>query len=182
VEIAARLSATLPPLKDPAQARAKLHKIEADGTEQTVAVVPLILHPRQPGALEAKARDLGPGVYRVELDIPQFREQLAAKDKKDVVAKGSDLFHILPREHKELLDLSVNWNLMQALAERSGGRLYTPENVEEILERLARRIERKEYRDEQRPWQDEPLVWWMLGLLIGLLTIEWGWRRWLELS
>ena len=34
---------------------------------------------------------------------------------------------------------------------------------------------------ETRPWQDEPLVWWMLGVLLGLLTLEWGWRKWLDL-
>ena len=63
-------------------------------------------------------------------------------------ARGRDLFRVLPRENRELLDLSTNGPLMQTLAERSDGKLYTPENVEEIRERLARRVERTEHRDE----------------------------------
>jgi hypothetical protein len=181
VDLAARLSATLPPLKD--AARAKLLKQNNDSKEETIAVLPLTAHPRQPNALEAKVRDLAPGTYRIELDIPQYRKEIAEpNDDKNAVAKGSALFHILPKQKKELLDLSVNWNLMQSLAERSVGKLYTPDDVEEIVERLARRIERTEHRDEQRPWQDEPTVWWMLGILLSVLTIEWAWRRWLELA
>lgn len=180
IELAARLSATLPRLEGEAQL--KLHKKNADGSEQVVAVVPLTVHPRQPQSLEAKVRDLAPGDYRVELDIPQYREQINEPNDDKNVAKGADLFHVLPRAHTELLDLSANWNLMQSLAERTGGQLYALDDALGIVERLARRVERVEYRDEQRPWQDEPMVWWMLGILLGLLTIEWSWRRWLELA
>jgi hypothetical protein len=49
------------------------------------------------------------------------------------------------------------------------------------VDRLERRVARTEYRDESRPWQDAPMVWWMLGVLLGLLTLEWGWRKWLDL-
>ena len=50
-----------------------------------------------------------------------------------------------------------------------------------LLDRLARHIQRTEYRDESKPWQDEPMVWWLLGVLLGLLTLEWAWRKWLDL-
>jgi hypothetical protein len=183
VELAVRLSETLPPLTNPSDARVKLFRKNADGGEETTAVIPLTVHPRQPNLLEAKVRDLAPGVYRVELDIPQYRVQVAEPgDEKDAAVKGRDLFRVLPRPQTELLDLATNWPLMQSLAERSDGKLYTPENVEEIVERLARRIERTEDRKERRPWQDHEMVWWMLGLLLGLLTTEWVWRRWLELA
>lgn len=183
VELAVRLSETLPPLQDAAEARVKLHRQNDDGAEELIAVILLTVHPRQPNLLEAKVRDLSSGIYRMELDIPHYREQLAFPPAdKDTPVKGRDLFRVLPRAQTELLDLSTNWTVMQSLAERSDGKRYTPENVEEILERLARRIERKEHRDERKPWQDEPLVWWMLGVLLGLLTIEWAWRKWLELA
>ena len=183
VELAVRLNETLPPLTNSADARMKLFRKNAEGGEETIAVIPLTLHPRQPNLLEAKVRDLTPGVYRVELDIPQYRVQLAEPpDEKDAGVKGRDLFRVLPRAQTELLDLSTNWPLMQSLAERSDGKLYTPENVEEIVERLARRIERTEDRKERRPWEDREMVWWMLGVLLGLLTTEWVCRRWLELA
>ena len=182
VELAVHASDAVPPLKDASTARAKLHRRLADGTEQLVAVIPLAANSRQGNLLEAKVRDLAPGTYRMELDIPAYRDALAApSEEKDVPSKDRDLFRILPRENGELLDLSTNWTLMQTLAERSGGKLYTPENVEEILERLARRVERTEHRDESKPWQDEPMVWWFLGLLLGLLSVEWIWRKCLDL-
>lgn len=182
VDLAVRLSDALPPLKVPLQARAKLYRKNADGSEELIAIAPLAFHARQPNLLEAKVRDLAPGTYRIELDIPHYREQIAEPgDAKDAAVKGRDLVRILPREQKELLDLSTNWSLMQSLAERSDGRLYTPDNVEEIVERLLRRIERKEYRDETRPWQDAPMVWWLFGALLSLLTVEWVWRKLVEL-
>ncbi len=182
VELAVRLSDALLPLKDPSQARAKLHRKNADGAEELIAVAPLSIHPRQPNLLEAKVRDLSAGVYRMELDLPQYRQQLAEpSDDKTASVKGRDLFRVFPREQKELFDLSVNWSLMQSLAERSDGKLYTPETVEEVIDRLARRIDRKEYRDEARPWQDAPMVWWLFGILLGLLTVEWIWRKLVEL-
>lgn len=183
VELAARLSAMLPLLKDPASARVKVYRKKGDGAEELAAVVPLPTHPRHPATLEGAVKDLPAGEYRVELDIPQFRELIAEPgDENESRVKGRDSFHILPREQTELLDLSTHWALMQSLADRSDGRLYTPENVEELLDRLNRRIERREYRDEQKPWQDAPMVWWMLGFLLALFTLEWGWRRWLELA
>jgi hypothetical protein len=181
VELAVRAGETLPPLKD-GKAQAKLLRKHADGSEELVAVVPLQANPRQTNLLEAKVRDLPAGAYRMVVDIPAYREALAApKAGKEQSAPGRDWFRVLPRDNRELLDLSANWLLMQTLADRSDGKLYTPENVEELLDRLARRIERTEHREETRPWQDEPMVWWLLGLLLGLLTMEWAWRKWLDL-
>jgi hypothetical protein len=56
--------------------------------------------------------------------------------------------------------------------------LFTPENVEVLLDLFARQMVKKEEPEEQRLWQDEPLVWWTFGLLIGLLTAEWIGRKW----
>ena len=183
VEFAVRLSELLPPLKDLSVARAKLYAKHADGTESLVATIPLMKHARQPNLLEAKVRGLAHGTYRLALEIPPYQAQMAEpSEEKDAPAKGRDLFRIVPREQPELLDLATNWTVMQSLAERSDGKLYTPENIEEILERLERRIERTEHRDESKPWQDEPMVWWMLGILLGLLTLEWTWRKWLDLA
>jgi hypothetical protein len=39
----------------------------------------------------------------------------------------------------------------------------------------------RETRQDSRPWQDEPLVWWVLGVLVGLLALEWLWRKRLDL-
>jgi hypothetical protein len=179
VELAARLSAALPPIQDTNAARMKLFRKNADGSEALIDTIPLTKQPRQPNLFEAKTPKLPAGEYRVEPDIVPYRAQLA--EPSDEAVKGGDIFRVNARQPRELLDLSTNWTLLESLASSSGGKLYTPENIEELLDRLERRIERKEYRSESKPWQDEPMVWWMLGLLLGLLTLGWGWRKWLDL-
>jgi hypothetical protein len=182
VELAVRVSESLPPLKDVREAKAKLFRQHDDKAEELVAQIQLEPNARQGNMLDAKVRDLAAGTYRIELDIPPYREQLAVpSEDADAARKGRDLFRILPRVQQELLDLSTNHALLQNLAERSDGKVYTPEDVEELLARLERRIERTEYRDETKPWRDEPMVWWLMGVLLGLLCVEWIWRKWLEL-
>jgi hypothetical protein len=182
-EFAVRLNESLPPLKDPSQAKIKIIRQRDDGKEELVAVAPLARHARQPNLLEAKTRDLAAGVYRVELDIAEFREQIAVpSEDADAQKKGRDAVRILARVNEEMLDLSTNWSLLQSLADRSDGKVYTPGTVEEILERLSRKVERKEERTESRPWQDEPMVWWVLGILLGLLCVEWTWRKIVDLA
>jgi hypothetical protein len=179
VELAARLSASLPPLHDASAAKMKLYRKNADGSEKLIETIPLSRQPRQSNLFESKTPKLPPGEYRVEPDFAPYREQLA--EPSEDPAKGGDLFRIVAREPRELLDLSTNWTLLENLASSSDGKLYTPENVKELLDRLERRVERTEIRSESKPWQDEPMVWWMLGVLLGLLTLEWGWRKWLDL-
>lgn len=181
IELAVRLSELLPPVKDLSMARAKLYREGADGKETLAATVPLIRDISQPNHLTAKVREV-PGAYRVELDIPPYQTQIAEPSEDKDAVKGRDSFRVLPREQPEFLDLSTNWDLMQDLAEKSDGRLYTPETIEGIIERLAQRIERTEERTVSKPWQDEPMVWWLLGVLLGLLTIEWAWRKFLDLA
>ncbi|MBI2808967.1 MAG: hypothetical protein HYX68_28625 [Planctomycetes bacterium] len=182
VDVAARLNAALPPLQDPALVRAKLLRKNKNGPDVLVASVPLGATKQKPNLFETKVRDLAPGTYRVELDIPQYRSQIAEPgDDKKAPDKERDLFRVLPREQKELLDLSADWSLMRNIAEFSDGRIYTPENVEEIVERLAQRIERHEHSEDSKPWQDVPMVWWLLGILLGLLSVEWVWRKLVEL-
>ena len=182
VELAARLGGSLPPLVDPSVAKARLYRQLEGKPEELVREVSLTPKESQPNLLEAKASPLAPGLYRMELDIAPYRAQITAPgEDADAPQKGRDLFRVLPRENTEMLDLSVNATLLESLAQRSNGKVYTPEMIDELLGNLARRIERSEKRDEAKPWQHEPMVWWMMGLLLGLLCAEWCWRKWLDL-
>lgn len=181
VELAVRLGETLPPLGT-AKAWANLYRQSAAGPEEIVAVVPLLQDARQPNLLLAKVRDLGVGTYRMEPDIPKYRRALAEPgDEEATPPKDRAQFRVWARDPAEMMDLATNWDLLQALAERSGGKLLTPESAEEIVERLERRIARTESRSEIRPWRDAPAVWILLGLLLGLLALEWAWRKRLDL-
>ncbi|MSU76895.1 MAG: hypothetical protein EXS16_02250 [Gemmataceae bacterium] len=182
VEIAVRPGDSLATLKEPLDARAKIFRKRPGQVDELIAVAPLATNTRQGNIIEAKLRDLPPGVYRVELDIPAWREAIAApNDPTTPAMKDGDIFRVLPRDNDELLDLATDWSLAQSLADRSDGKVYTPETIDDLLERLARRVERTERRDEYRPWRDAPYVWWLLGLLLTLLTTEWIWRKSLEL-
>ena len=56
-----------------------------------------------------------------------------------------------------MLDLSTNRPLLEELASKSGGKVYTPEDVQELVERLvSQSIPETEYT-EQKLWQ-----WWVV--------------------
>jgi hypothetical protein len=171
IELAARFAedAALPKLRDTVRAKVFLRK--ADGNGLLIATVPLEANPHQKRLLEGKLRELPPGTYRVELDIAELAP----------MAKDDAVFTVLADEKGELNDLSTNWDLLQALADESLGRLFTAVDVEQVLALLAQKVQPREIRQDSRPWQDEPLVWWTLGVLVGLLTLEWACRKRLDL-
>jgi hypothetical protein len=171
IELAARLSDAAPAALSPRPiVRVLRHK--ADKTEEEVAVVPLHANPQQSRLLEGKLRDLDAGAYRVELDAAKLG---------DPPFTGDAGFTVLPPENAEMLDLSTNWELLQGLAAQSQGLMFTPENVEQVLDLLAQKAQPREIRQDSKPWQDEPLVWWMLGIFVSLLALEWLWRKRLDL-
>ena len=93
------------------------------------------------------------------------------------VIDGGDEVVIQPPENSEMHDLATNWTLLENLAAQSGGAVYTPENVRELVDRLARQVVEREQRSPLRLWQDAPFVWWLLGAFLSLLTLEWIIRK-----
>ena len=140
-----------------------------------MAVVPLTASAGRANAFDGRLRDLRPGKYRVELDGPELAKPLAAEPAVPAP------FEVLPTENGELLDLSADENLLRRLADETGGRLFTPDDAEQVLDVLARKLQPRQERHDTKPWQDEPLVWWVLGILAGLLCVEWAWRKRLDL-
>jgi hypothetical protein len=172
IEIAARLSDEAQPGSLPQRPLVRVMRRKADKTEEEVAVVPLQVNAQQGKLLEGKLRDLPAGTYRVDLDVAKLRDPLFSGDAG---------FTVLPAENAELLDLSPNWELLQGLAEQSQGRVFTPKNVEQVLNLLAHSVQPREVRQDSKPWRDEPLVWWALGIFVSLLALEWLWRKGLDL-
>src|SRR5262249_25112796 len=137
--------------------------------EKAVALVPLEKRPAQPRVLVGQLRDLPPGKYAVELAMPDLAERTKDKDGKPLRAT----FTILAGESKETSDLERNDALLEDLATRSGGQVFTPLNVNELAERLqSQGIEHVDHH-EQRLWQ-----WWpLLVAIVLLLTLEWVGRK-----
>ena len=70
----------------------------------------------------------------------------------------------------------TNRPLLDELASKSGGKVYTPEDVQELLDKLAsREAFRIRSITEQRLWQ-----WWTVFCrrVVSLLTVEWVVRKW----
>ena len=177
-QIAVRLAEAATSLKPDAVKQVRLWRQTADGKEEQAAVLPLVQNQKQGKLLEAEARDLPGGQYRIEVDIPDLRKELAEPpepEEKNIPRR--DWFTVLPPEEGELFDLATNESLLRGLAEESKGRLFTPENVEVLLDVFARQLTKKEEREEQRLWQDAFLVWGTLGIILVLLSAEWIGRK-----
>jgi hypothetical protein len=180
IEILARLAEDVPPLPPGALAGARIYRRSPDGKEQAVALVPLAPGLAQPRTLAGQVRDLPPGQYRLELEIPSLSDKLKAPPDPEDESEDRqrrDTFTVLPPESSEMTDLATNWPLLEDLAARTGGEVIAPENLHRLVERLASQVVRREHREDEKLWQDAPAVWGTLGLLVLLLTVEWVGRK-----
>jgi hypothetical protein len=73
-----------------------------------------------------------------------------------------------------MLDLSTNWQLMEEIAQQSGGRVVRAEKAAELLEDIRQASATRSTTVEQKLWQS----WWSLALFVVLLACEWGVRKW----
>lgn len=184
IDVRVRLAKELDllPAKAPADKpyQARILRVAPDGKEERVAVVPLVVRPNQPRTLESRARDLPPGKYRVELDIPLLADKMREPDKPEDPRNSKPEFTVVAPPSEEMLDLSTDWALLQSLADQSkidktkAARVYTPEDAEQLLDELTRKNERVADEDIRQMWK-----WWpTLVLILLLLTIEWVARKW----
>lgn len=173
VDIGVRLSEEAGALPTSATPAVRLVRIAAGGKEEKYALVPLQAREYQASVLDGKVRDLPPGQYRIDLDIPELTAKLA-QEKADGTG---NTFAVLPPQDDELFDLSANWGLLAALAQESKGEVFTPSQAGDIVDRLLPRVRSKDIYDREYPWQDAPLVGWLLGALLTLLTLEWVLRK-----
>ncbi len=82
-------------------------------------------------------------------------------------------FTVLPPESTEMIDLETKWPLLEELAAKTGGKVFTPDESESLLQLLMSRGKPHTDHYSQRLWE-----WWvLLVLIIGLLTVEWVARK-----
>lgn len=149
-----------------AQAMPEAHVFaQAGRADKPVAVVPLTGREAQPRVLEGRLRDLPPGQYQVALAIPELADKV-----RDLRAA----FTVTPPESDEMIELGTNWPLLEEVAARSGGQVFTPESATQLVDLLVRQSVTHELRSEHRLWQ-----WWVtLVVVLVLLTLEWAGRKW----
>jgi hypothetical protein len=145
------------------------------GKESPAGLVPLSPTEGRPRELTATLRDLAPGQYAAELEIPEWADQLRGSPGPD--GRATPLrarFEVLPPDGAELVDLSADRVLLEQIAAASGGKVYAPETVAELSEMLASRAATREEQVRSPARQS----WWLLGLVAALLTAEWVLRKW----
>jgi hypothetical protein len=176
VEINVRLAEQTGPLGPDALAGARLLRQGTGAAgEQAVALVPLKRREAQPRVLDGKVRDLLPGQYEIELAIPELADKLSAPPGPDgKPGKLRASFTVAAPEGEEMVELGTNWPLLEELAAKSGGKVFTPENASELVDLLTRQTATHTEHTEFRLWQ-----WWgTLAVFLGLLTLEWVARKW----
>ncbi len=161
------------PLDRPYQA--VIVRVLADGKEEKVGAVQLLVRPGQPRVLEGKVRDLPVGTYRIELDVAPLADKL--RDPADPAAPKSARaeFVVAAQPSEEMLDVSTDWELLQNVAKESkSNKVYTPEDANKLVDDLKRQEERGVDRTPRPLW-----TWWpTLVLILLLLTVEWVARKW----
>jgi hypothetical protein len=176
VEVDVRLAEQTGPLGPDALAGARILR-QGDGPagEKAVALVPLRRREAQPRVLEGKVRDLLPGRYEIELAIPELADKLTAPPGPDgKPGKLRASFTVAAPEGEEMVELATNWPLLDELAAKSGGKVFTAENAPELVELLTRQSAVHVEHHEFRLWQ-----WWVtLAAFLVLLTLEWVARKW----
>jgi hypothetical protein len=178
VELFVRFKDLQDAVKAGTHAQANILRRNGDG--KPVAVIPLNSKPAQPSTFEARVANLPEGDYEVQLEMPAVADKLLATSVPGNVQEKSPpgpikaSFTVSPPDSSEMLDLSTNRPLMEELASKSGGKVYTAEDVEELMDQLVNQsIPETEYF-EQKLWQ-----WWViLAVVASLLTVEWVVRKW----
>ncbi len=177
VEFVVRATEAVRKLSPQALKGAKVVRLpdEASGKESPTGLVPLTVPEGRPRELTATLRDLNPGRYAVELDVPEWADQLRGPPGPD--GRAAPLrarFDVLPPDGDELVELSGNRELLEQVAAASGGKVYTPETLGELAEALTAQAATREEQARRLARRS----WWVLGLVTLLLTAEWALRKW----
>lgn len=178
VDLVVRLAEEVRPLGPDAAAGARVLRQEAGGKEEAVALVPLERREAQPRVLEGQVRDLPAGQYAIELVIPELGDRLNGPTGPDgQPGKLRAGFTVSGPEGEEIVELSLNWPLLEEIAAKSGGKVFPAENAGELVDLLREKGATKTEHWEFRLWQS----WGTLLVFLVLLTVEWVWRKFVGL-
>jgi hypothetical protein len=177
IQVVVRSTETIQRLSSDTLKRAQVIRLpdELNAHETPISLVTLTHPEGQPRDLIGTLPELTPGRYAVELDIPEWSNELHGPPGPD--GRNTRLrskFEIIPPDNKELVDVAANLPLLEELAQVSGGKVYTLDAVNELLETLSTRSAMREYIMEK----SLRMSWWTFAVIIGLLTCEWGLRKW----
>jgi hypothetical protein len=177
VEVVVRAAESLKKLGPGSLKGARIVRLpEKPGAAEVPAgLIPLASPEGRPRDLAGAVKDLVPGKYVVELEIPDWADKLQGPPGPDGrFAPLRSRFEVLPPENEELVDLGANLPLMEEMAEATGGRVYSIDEVDSLVEALSQQTAVRETRVD-RPLR---MSWWVLGAFLLMLSLEWALRKW----
>lgn len=143
------------------KARAEFFKPEGDTPVMTVDLTPLETRPL---IHEGRALGLDSGEYRVRLMV----------DNADLGAGDiSAELVVAERVTTELSDVSANRDLLEQMADATGGKLYFPDQLAELPKLFEGTTETTTHREEIALWDH----WLTLLVFCGVLVSEWVLRK-----
>jgi hypothetical protein len=145
------------------KARVEIARAGAEA-DQPVMTVDLLPSETRPLVHEGRAVSLGSGEYRARLVVDN-----AHLGAEPVVAGLT----VTERVTSELSELAANRDLLQQLADVTGGRLFLPDELDQLPELFSGVSEKTTHREEIALWDH----WLTLLLFCGLLTTEWVLRK-----
>lgn len=137
---------------------------DASDPEKIIASFDLNRQKNQPTIQEANLPALPAGEYQLKLlTTPE-------------VGNGKEITTpLFVHEIKtiELGNLTSNPQLLSEMAESSGGKLLTPDHIDQLLDLLPQLNEETTNQDEVSLWDH----WLILTLIMAILTVEWAIRK-----
>ena len=111
-----------------------------------------------------------PGVYTVQLECADARSRLASEYPEQLRTR---FFVVTSRRPAEFVNVSASFDLPRRMAASSGGKAVPPSRLGTLLGAYGEGNRTLHERSELFLWDR----WWILALLVGLLTAEWIVRK-----
>lgn len=153
-------------------AAVRIVRLREGQADEPVGQVPLQAIQARSRELEARVHDLPPGRYAAELAIPSMAEQLRGGGGPGGVLRAP--FTVSSRPSTEMIDLATNYALLEEIAAKTGGRVFTPDSASDLADLLAAATAVHEVREETKLWQ----AWPTLVVFLTFVTAEWLVRKW----
>jgi len=122
-----------------------------------------------PGLYGATIKELLSGAYRAQLDCPSAEQILASEGVESVETE----FAVDPSRSPETLEVAANRELLQRVAELTGGAALPPWQADRVQQYLPPGTYVRSQRHEYVLWNS----WPFLLLIFAILTAEWVLRR-----
>ncbi len=146
------------------QARAEFFPLNTGDAAEPILIIELDPTETRSFVHEGIATGLPAGEYRVELHVENA-------DLGDEPVSAELI--VIERATTELAELAADRDLLQQIADATGGRLFFPDEVDEIPSLFAEVTEHETSHEEIALWDH----WLVLLLCFGLLTTEWVLRK-----